>query len=577
MGAEQPDRGGEAVPELRLSEDVPPPGDQTLVELPGDRYRAVARLGAGAFGEVYRARDSVLGRDVAIKRIRLEAFADPSQLEDVKRRFLREAQVAARLRHPNIVTTHDIVATEATSFIVMELVEGRTLQDVLLERGKLPLDETVELLSQAASALDHAHASQVVHRDVKPGNIMVEPSGHVKVMDFGIAKVEAGSNLTSTGLILGTPNYMSPEQARGEKVDGRSDMFSLGCVLYECLSGRKPFVAESVTGILVKILTEEPPPIAYDAIGLPREIDAVVRRATAKDPSSRYSSGRELVEALRLAGQTTIVPAATVARPRVEPPPLPAPAPPATGTGPGTPSPPPRRAWKPLAALAVMAVLAIGAIVGWRLASGGSGERRPAVEGSDPVPEENPGMAGRPADPAPRQPVTVPAGTRLRLALGTPLSSETARAGDVVSAELTSPLRVDGVEAVSAGTRLVGRVAEAAPAAASGGRGRMTIEFERLETAAGDRVALKARPLELRAPATKKKKAGIVGGLAGVGAAVGGLLGGKRGAVTGTVVGGAAGVAVVSTAKGQEVTLAASAPLSVELLEPIPVPPPKQN
>jgi serine/threonine protein kinase len=214
----------EDLPELTVPDT---PGTMTLSDLPGDRYQPVARLGAGAFGEVFRARDALLGRDVAVKRIRLDAFAEPAQLEEVKRRFVREAQVAARLRHPNIVTVHDIVATGATSLIVMELVEGETLQSRLRARGRLDLAETIRLLGQVASALDHAHANQVVHRDVKPANIMIEPSGQVKVMDFGIAKLESAANLTSTGLIMGTPNYMSPEQARGLKVDGRSDLFSL--------------------------------------------------------------------------------------------------------------------------------------------------------------------------------------------------------------------------------------------------------------------------------------------------------------------------------------------------------------
>jgi len=243
----------EDLPELTVPDA---PGTMTLGGLPGDRYRPVARLGAGAFGEVFRARDALLGRDVAVKRIRLDAFAEPAQLEEVKQRFVREAQVAARLHHPNIVTVHDIVATGTTSLIVMELVEGETLQSRLRARGRLDLPETIRVLGQVASALDHGHANQVVHRDVKPANIMVEPSGRVKVMDYGIAKLETAANLTSTGLIMGTPNYMSPEQARGLKVDGRSDLFSLGCVLYEWLTGRRPFQAESVSGILVKIRTE---------------------------------------------------------------------------------------------------------------------------------------------------------------------------------------------------------------------------------------------------------------------------------------------------------------------------------
>jgi serine/threonine protein kinase len=293
--------------ELTVAE-LTAPGSATLAGLLGERYRTVAKLGSGAFGDVYRARDGVLGRDVAIKRIRLEAFVEPAQLEEVKQRFLREAQVAARLRHPNIVTTHDLVSSPASSFIVMELVDGRTLQSLLAERRRLPLDETARLLGQVAAALDHAHASGVVHRDVKPANVMVEPSGHVKVMDFGIAKAEAGANLTATGLIMGTPNYMSPEQARGGKVDARSDLFSLGCVLYECLTGVRPFDADTVTAILVRIVTEEPQPVDFEATGLPPAVGDVLRRAVAKDPAARFASGAEMIASLRAAGGLPTLP-----------------------------------------------------------------------------------------------------------------------------------------------------------------------------------------------------------------------------------------------------------------------------
>lgn len=242
---------------LILDEVVSEPHDSaSLAALLGDRYTPVARLGEGTFGEVFRARDGVLGREVAVKRVRLEAFSAPGQVEEVKARFLREAQVAAQLRHPNIVTTYDIVSTPRSSFIVMELVEGRDLQSLLRERGRLGLNEALDILGQVAAALDHAHANGVVHRDIKPANIMIQPSGQVKVMDFGIAKVEQGGNLTSTGLIMGTPNYMSPEQAKGLKVDARADVFSLGCVLYECVSGTKPFHADTVTAILLKVVVE---------------------------------------------------------------------------------------------------------------------------------------------------------------------------------------------------------------------------------------------------------------------------------------------------------------------------------
>jgi len=553
---------------------LPSPGSETLGALLGERYRTVARLGAGAFGEVDRAHDSVLGRDVAVKRIRLEAFVEPSQLADVKQRFLREAQVAARLRHPNIVTTHDIVATPVTSFIVMELVEGRTLQAVLQERGRLPLEETIALLAQVAAALDHAHASQVVHRDVKPANIMIEPGGHVKVMDFGIAKLEKGANLTTTGSIMGTPNYMSPEQAKGMKVDGRSDLFSLGCVLYECLTGTKPFQGESISVILVKILTEEPPPVDFANTRLPIEVGAVLKRATAKDPAARYASGADLVEALRTAGQTTVVSAPTAGR-VVVPPPLPrspTTSVAATAIGSGAPT----RSGKPVVAGLGIAALLVAAL----LASGTLGdlgrETRVAGEGGGLVVEETPGLIGRLTGREARLRLTVPPGTRLRLALETPLSSETARAGDAFSAESTSPVRIEGIEAVPAGVRFSGSVTEAAPAEDSEGRGRMTLVLESVRLPDGSRVSLRTKALALRAPPTKRKDAGVVGGLAAAGAVVGGLLGGKGGALGGAVVGGAAGVAIVTTDKGREVTLASRAPLSVEVAEAFSVSRPKR-
>ena len=564
---DQPEPTPDELTELVVPEAERPraPGNETLGGQLGERYRTIARLGAGAFGEVYRAHDNVLGRDVAVKRIRLEAFVEASQLEDVKQRFLREAQVAARLRHANIVTMHDIVATAAMSFIVMELVEGKTLQAVLQERGRLPLDETIALMAQAAAALDHAHANQVVHRDVKPANIMIEPGGHVKVMDFGIAKLETGANLTTTGSIMGTPNYMSPEQAKGMKVDGRSDLFSLGCVLYECLTGTKPFQGESVSVILVKILTEEPPPVDFRATGLPLEIGGVLKRALSKDPGARYASGALLLEALRSAGQTTLVAAPTQGR-VVAPPPLPASpgrsvaAAPASATG-------QRRSAGRLGLGLLIAGLLVAALLASGTLAGIGGETRIAGEGGGLVLEETPGLVGRVMGRGARLRVTVPPGTRLRLALETPLSSETARAGDGFSAESTSPVRIEGIEAVPSGVRFSGSVTEAAPARDSEGRGRMTLALESVQLPDGSRVSLSTKPLVLRAPATKKKDAGIVGGLAAAGAVVGGLLGGKGGAVGGAVVGGAAGVAVVTTDKGREVALGPRATLSLEVAE----------
>ena len=560
MAAASDEPEPEELPEITIPDAAPTaPGNGTIAGLLGERYRTVARLGAGAFGEVYRAHDSVLGRDVAVKRIRLEAFVEPSQREDVEQRFLREARVAARLRHPNVVTTHEYVATPAASLIVMELVAGDTLQAVLQQRGRLPLEETLALIAQAAAALDYAHAQHVVHRDVKPANIMIEPGGHVKVMDFGIAKLETGASLTVAGSIMGTPNYMSPEQARGTKVDARSDLFSLGCVLYECLTGQKPFQGESISVILVKILTEEPPPVDFAGTGLPLEIGAVLKRALAKDPAARYASGALLVEALRLAGQTTLVSAPT------------GPAtPPAAGA-----SRAPSAPWRARLGFLVIAGLLLAALLATGTLASFGGSTRVAGDGGGLVLEETPGIIGRIMGQESRVRVTVPQGTRLRLAIEAPLSSETARAGDGFSAESTSPVRIEGVEAIPSGVRFSGSVTEAAAAEDSEGRGRMTLRLESVQLPDGSRVSLRTRPLALRAPSTKKKDAGIVGGLAAAGAVVGGLLGGKGAAFGGAVVGGAAGAVVITTDKGREVVLGPRAMLSLEVADAFRVSRPK--
>ena len=207
-----------------------------LAEALGQRYDILDKLGAGAIAEVYRAQDTALDRDVAIKVFTLETLAYPENMDNLKERFTREAKVAAQLHHPNIVTTYDIVSTEEVRVLVMEFVKGVTLQSVMASK-KLSLSETTQILTQVASALDYAHDQKVVHRDVKPANILVASSGQVKVADFGIAKAEDSTDLTAAGGVLGTPDYMSPEQALGGELDGRSDLFSLACVAYE-LSGR---------------------------------------------------------------------------------------------------------------------------------------------------------------------------------------------------------------------------------------------------------------------------------------------------------------------------------------------------
>lgn len=263
----------------------------------GDRYEIQSKLGQGSSGFVYRAKDQSLNRMVAVKSVRLDTAPDSDLQEEIRRRFLREAKVAARLRHPNIVTIFDIVSTPQASLIVMELVDGVTLQSMLKSKKRLGLAETIEILSQTAKALDYAHEHKIVHRDVKPANILITPAKEVRVTDFGIAKTEV-SELTLAGTILGTPDYMSPEQAKGEEVDGRSDLFSLGCVLYECLVGEQPFQSGNVTGVLLRIINDRPPDVDWPGLGLPSGLAEVVAHAMAKDPADRYPSGAALIQAL---------------------------------------------------------------------------------------------------------------------------------------------------------------------------------------------------------------------------------------------------------------------------------------
>jgi serine/threonine protein kinase len=249
-------------------------------------------------GVVFLGRDPVIGRRVALKTIRAKAEDDAEQRE-FNERFMREAQAAGTLSHPNIVTIHDVgeeVETQ-TSFIAMEYVEGENLKQLVKERVVFSWDRIAEIAMCVADALDYAHRRGIVHRDVKPANIILTNDGTVKITDFGIAKIEA-SSLTGTGQFLGTPNYMSPEQVTGEAVDGRSDLFSLGVVLYELLTKRKPFLGDNLTSISYKIVHEDfPVPQTYDAM-IPVEFNPILAKALAKDPVARFQSGKDFRAAL---------------------------------------------------------------------------------------------------------------------------------------------------------------------------------------------------------------------------------------------------------------------------------------
>jgi len=269
------------------------------------RYEIRGELGQGSMGIVYEAFDPLLGREIALKTIRpLTGTAD--ELATYEARFFAEARAAARLSHPGIVIVHDVGRDPEGGmlFIALERLRGRTLAERLRGETPLPWREALAILFRLAQALDHAHRNGVVHRDVKPENVMLLPDGEPKLMDFGIAKLDAGSQ-TAAGQVFGTPRYMSPEQACAQPVDARSDIFSLGAVAYLALTGRQAFDAPSVPAILSRILRDEAEPPSRHVPGLPPALDSVLARALAKAPETRYQSGRALAEDLEdvLAGR----------------------------------------------------------------------------------------------------------------------------------------------------------------------------------------------------------------------------------------------------------------------------------
>jgi predicted Ser/Thr protein kinase len=267
------------------------------------RYEVVRELGKGAMGVVYLAKDPLIGRLVALKTIRAVAHVDDEETKEFQQRFIREAQAAGILNHPSIVTVHDIGLDEASgiSFIAMEYVEGNNLKEALAQGRTLGFEQMGDIIAQVADALDFAHAKGIVHRDVKPANVILLDGTRAKITDFGIAKIASGgANLTSTGQFLGTPNYMAPEQIKGAPVDGRTDIFSLGICLYECLTRRKPFGGDSLTSISYKIVHEPFPPLHEINPQIPDGYEEVVANCLAKDPSKRYQRARDVASALRM-------------------------------------------------------------------------------------------------------------------------------------------------------------------------------------------------------------------------------------------------------------------------------------
>ena len=265
-----------------------------MITLLGDRYRLGERLAAGGMGSVYRAVDEHLDRQVAVKVLRRDLADEPAYLE----RFRREARAAAALSHPGVAGVYDYGELGGQPFIVMELVEGETLAERIAARGRLPWTEAFALGEQVARALAAAHANRLVHRDVKPGNILLGPGDRAKMTDFGIAKAAASATLTRTGMVLGSANYVAPEQATGENVGPAADQYSLGCVLFEAVTGQTPYTGKNPVTIATQHVSAPVPDPRRLQPDLPAPATSLIQRALVKDPGKRFPSASAMADAL---------------------------------------------------------------------------------------------------------------------------------------------------------------------------------------------------------------------------------------------------------------------------------------
>ena len=430
------------------------------------KYQIRRTLGKGAMGIVYEGFDPVIERTVAIKTI-LPSQLDGAQYAEVMARFKREAQAAGRLNHPGIVAIYeygeeiaqDISDEEATmmaapskaasprvAFIAMEFVKGHELRDLFERNERFSMSEVARIMGEMLDALDHAHSQGVVHRDMKPANLILLENGKVKVADFGIARVEK-SDLTQTGTVMGTPSYMSPEQFMGHPVDGRSDLFSCGVILYQMLTGEKPFTGESTTTVMYKVLREEPVPPSQLNLTLPPGLDAVMRTALAKNPADRFQTGREFALALQAAVSS---PGLATAAPAYVAPPMsiPVAAAPRMADAPASPeivihAPPPAKSraagfWA-VGAAAVVALGAVGYIV---LAPGKPGgasvvqaDAAPPTPASATTATPSPSPAATPVAAAPVAPPPAEAGTMVISALGLVDPQDARFKGDIGAAQ----------------------------------------------------------------------------------------------------------------------------------------------
>jgi len=329
---------------------------------PSARYQKLTRIAVGGMGEVWRARDTMLGREVALKVLKPEFAGDAT----FRTRFADEGRHAAALHHPGIATVYDVGEDAGVPFLVMELVDGQPLSALIRSGQPMAADSVRSLVGQAADAVAAAHAAGVIHRDIKPANLLVTPNGTVKVTDFGIARAVGSASLTQTGQIMGSPHYLSPEQAEGTSATKASDVYSLGVVLFECLTGNRPFDNESPVATALAHIREEPPPLPATT---PADLAAICRRAMAKDPAQRFPDAAAMAAALHGDATALVAPAAPTAATQAVAPPTPhqTPAPSHTQTIAPTPpaqTPEPAQSKAALwALLAIVAVVVVGLLV----------------------------------------------------------------------------------------------------------------------------------------------------------------------------------------------------------------------
>ncbi|MCC6537732.1 MAG: protein kinase [Bryobacterales bacterium] len=366
------------------------------------RYEVHEELGRGAMGVVRRAVDTVIGRTVAIKMIRLDSLGDDAERQRLKDRLMREARSAGSLSHPNIVTVFDAGEERGIAYIAMEFVPGATLEQILRDQGKVPREQLARLLTQAAAALDYAHEKGVVHRDIKPGNIMIASAdGVAKITDFGVAKM-ISHQATQSDLVLGTPNYMAPEQIESRAVDGRTDQFALAVIAYELLTGERPFHGESLPALALQIARETPPAPHLLNPALNERVTSVVLRALAKQPAERFNTCtafvRALLQSLAACGnwqplaRAAAATMATVAVPAVPPPP-PLPPPATIADLPSfaqvEPDAQHRASGRTMGVLLVLACLAAGAYAYWQWSGAEPATETAAVTPPPPVIDES--------------------------------------------------------------------------------------------------------------------------------------------------------------------------------------------